>query len=199
VTRRALTCVNVISRYRQLRFLVDPWNPSVTVVRRAMLHVECTPQGSGREGSPRASKCSHTAPYRSYATDTAATAAQRLSVILQSRPHHQPDLRRGLLRTPTADTNGQNGGHIPQDCRNRGAQDGGRSQTTGPCMACKLSGPRLARARRLSRRRGCGTTAGNSGDRIDPVHVTVVSETYSDHGGSRASAERTGGSDARIW
>src|SRR5712692_787728 len=37
------------------------------------------------------------------------------------------------------------------------------------------------------------------GKRIDPVHVTVVGETYSDHGGSRASAERTGGSDARIW
>ena len=35
--------------------------------------------------------------------------------------------------------------------------------------------------------------------RIDPVHVTVVGEAYSDHGGSRASAERTGGSDARIW
>ena len=35
--------------------------------------------------------------------------------------------------------------------------------------------------------------------RIDPVQVTVVGEAYSDHGGSRASAERTGGSDARIW
>ena len=35
--------------------------------------------------------------------------------------------------------------------------------------------------------------------RIDPVHVTVVGEAYSDHGGSRASADRTGGSDARIW
>jgi hypothetical protein len=37
------------------------------------------------------------------------------------------------------------------------------------------------------------------GSRIDPVHVTVVGEAYRDHGGSRASAERTGGSDARIW
>jgi hypothetical protein len=37
------------------------------------------------------------------------------------------------------------------------------------------------------------------GKRIDPVHVTVVGATYSDHVGSRASAERTGGSDARIW
>jgi len=37
------------------------------------------------------------------------------------------------------------------------------------------------------------------GKRIGPVHVTVVGEAYSDHGGSRASAERTGGSDARIW
>ena len=66
-------------------------------------------------------------------------------------------------------------------------------------MACKRSGPCLARARRLSRRRGWGTTAGNSGERIDPVRVTVVGEAYIDHGGSRASAERTGGSDARIW
>ena len=35
--------------------------------------------------------------------------------------------------------------------------------------------------------------------RIDPVHVTVAGEAYNGHGGSRASAERTGGSDARIW
>jgi hypothetical protein len=35
--------------------------------------------------------------------------------------------------------------------------------------------------------------------RIDPVQVTVGGEACSDHGGSRASAERTGGSDARIW
>ena len=55
------------------------------------------------------------------------------------------------------------------------------------------------RARRLSRRRGCGTTAGNSEERIDPVRVTVVGEAYSDHSGSTASAERTGGSDARNW
>jgi hypothetical protein len=66
-------------------------------------------------------------------------------------------------------------------------------------MACKRSGPCLARARRLSRRRGCGTTAGNSEETDGPVRVTVVGEAYSDHGGSRASAERTGGSDARIW
>ena len=36
-------------------------------------------------------------------------------------------------------------------------------------------------------------------NRIDPVHVTVVGAAYSDHGGSIASAERTGGSDARTW
>jgi hypothetical protein len=66
-------------------------------------------------------------------------------------------------------------------------------------MACQRSGPCLARARRLSCRRGCGTTAANSGERIDPVRVTVVGEAYGDHGGSTASAERTGGSDARIW
>jgi SRSO17 transposase len=48
-----------------------------------------------------------------------------------------------------------------------------RRQPAGwPDMACKRSGPRLARARRLSCRRGCGTTAGNSGNRIDPIHVT---------------------------
>ena len=35
-------------------------------------------------------------------------------------------------------------------------------------MAGKRSGPRLARARRLSRRRGCGTTAGNSGETDRP-------------------------------
>ena len=58
-----------------------------------------------------------------------------------------------------------------------------------------MPGPR----KMTSRRRGCGTTAGNSEERIDPVRVTVVGEAYSDHGGSRASAERTGGSDARIW
>src|SRR5690348_3154366 len=39
----------------------------------------------------------------------------------------------------------------------------------GSQMACQRSGPCLARARRLSRRRGCGTTAGNSEERIDPV------------------------------
>jgi hypothetical protein len=42
MTRKALTCVNAISGCRQLRSLIDPWNPSVTVVRRSMLHVECT-------------------------------------------------------------------------------------------------------------------------------------------------------------
>jgi hypothetical protein len=36
-------------------------------------------------------------------------------------------------------------------------------------------------------------------ERIDPVHVTVVGAAYRDHSGSGASAERTGGSDARIW
>ena len=35
-------------------------------------------------------------------------------------------------------------------------------------MACTRSGPCLARARRLSRRRGCGTTAGNSGETDRP-------------------------------
>ena len=35
--------------------------------------------------------------------------------------------------------------------------------------------------------------------RIHPVRVTVAGKAQSDDGGSRASAERTGGSDARIW
>jgi hypothetical protein len=52
VTRKALTCVNAISGCRQLRSLIDPWNPSVTVVRRSMLHVECTPELSDLAMSP---------------------------------------------------------------------------------------------------------------------------------------------------
>jgi len=36
------------------------------------------------------------------------------------------------------------------------------------CRESKRSGPRLARARRLSRRRRCGTTAANSGETVRP-------------------------------
>lgn len=81
----------------------------------------------------------------------------------------------------------------PVRCR-QAFQPGSQPLTTRCVLTCG--------ARKISRcsgRPARGTTAGNSGNRKDSVHVSAEGETYSDHGGSRASAEGTGGSDARIW
>jgi hypothetical protein len=77
-----------------------------------------------------------------------------------------------------------------------------RSELETVTGAAADGAPLLAQARRTAATAAGARSAWTSHDGWStsktPVRVTVVGETYSDHGWSRASAERAGGSDARI-
>ena len=97
---------------------------------------------------------------------TAPRGTSRTAGNVSERSHNGCAMLGSL--TPETDTNHHGHRRIDVDTDEPRKPGHRRHQTIWPDMACKRSRSRQACARRASRRRGCGTSAGNAGESARP-------------------------------